>query len=136
MPNSGEPSATKDLELKTAKYERTFLRITIVAFLAVLVFPFVLGLVLAPPGTSFFGFPYNTDDHMVYAAWTHQAMSGHFFFDNRFTTDSQPGLTIHLYFFLLGQIARVIGITYAANLARILLSLGFICLAFQTNQAA
>jgi hypothetical protein len=122
---------SKAVETQTAGYERTFLRLTIIAVLGVLIFPFLLGLILAPAGTSYLGFPYNTDDHMVYAAWMRQAMNGHFFFDNRFTTDSQPGLTIHVYFFLLGQVARIIGITYAANLVRVLLSLAFVGLLFK-----
>lgn len=56
---------------------------------------------------------------MVYAAWMRQAMDGHFFFDNRFTTDPQPGLTIHLYFWVLGLIAKVTGIPFAANFGRL-----------------
>ena len=73
----------------------------------------------APAGSSYLGFDYNTDDHMVYAAWMRQAMSGHFFFDNRFTTDAQPSLTIHLYFWVLGLLAKATGIPLAANLARL-----------------
>ncbi len=56
---------------------------------------------------------------MVYAAWMRQAMDGRFFFDNRFATDPQPGLTVHLYFWVLGLIAKVTGIPVAANLGRL-----------------
>ena len=131
MPDSLDPSASKGAEDPTPRYERTFLRATASAVILVLLFPILLGYLLAPTGTTFLGFPYNTDDHMVYAAWMRQAMSGHFFFDNRFTTDAQPGLTVHLYFYLLGQVARVIGIAWAAHVARISLGVGFALLLFR-----
>src|SRR5665213_3528558 len=87
--------------------ERKFVwRLALVAvFLAVA--PAILAVLTAPAGSSYVGYQYNTDDHMVYAAWMRQAMDGHFFFDNRFTTQAQPGLTVHVYFFLLGLIAKL-----------------------------
>jgi arabinosyltransferase C len=78
----------------------------------------LFALAIAPPGTRYIGFQYNTDDHMVYAAWMRQAMDGHFLMDNRFAVDPQPGLTIHIYFFLLGLLAKVTGIPWAAAIAR------------------
>jgi arabinosyltransferase C len=68
------------------------------------------------------GFQTNVDDHMVYAAWTWQAAHGALTFDDRFAVDPQPGLTFHLYFFLLGQIARVTGVVAAMTLARVIFS--------------
>ncbi|MHB8635964.1 MAG: hypothetical protein ACYC96_05775 [Fimbriimonadaceae bacterium] len=121
----------KGADASSLRFERTFLRATALAVVLVLLFPIVLGYLLAPAGTSFLGFPYNTDDHMVYAAWMRQAMAGHFLFDNRFTTDPQPGLTIHVYFFLLGQVARLTGIAWAAHLARISLAIAFTFLLFR-----
>ena len=131
MPASLDPSASKGAESQTPRFERTFLRATALAIALVLLFAIFLGYLLAPAGTTYFGFPYNTDDHMVYAAWMRQAMAGHFFFDNRFTTDPQPGLTVHLYFFLLGQVARITGIAWATHLARIGLGVGFALLLFR-----
>jgi hypothetical protein len=90
--------------------------------------PATFNMLSAPGGTTYIGSVFNTDDHMVYAAWMRQAMSGHFFFDNRFTTDPQPGLTVHLYFWVLGLIASVTGIAIATNLARIALSFAFVLL--------
>jgi arabinosyltransferase C len=80
--------------------------------------PFLYGIAHTPPGSRYLGFQYNTDDEMVYAAWMRQAMNGHFFMDNRFAVDSQPGLTANLYFFVLGLVAKVVGIPWAAALAR------------------
>ncbi len=65
----------------------------------------------------------SLDDHMVYAAWMRQAMEGSFFFDNRFASlESQPGLTVNLYFFMLGVIAKLLGITLTLTLARVIFS--------------
>lgn len=56
---------------------------------------------------------------MVYSAWMHQAMEGRLLFENRFTTDPQPGLTLHLYFLVLGWLAKVTGIPVAMHLGRL-----------------
>jgi len=91
----------------------------IVGVLVAIAFPFFYALLRSPAGSRYIGFEYNTDDHMVYAAWMRQAMSGQFLFDNRFTTDPQPGLTIHLYFLALGWVAVALGIPLAATVGRI-----------------
>lgn len=123
MATSGEPGL--------ADREGRFLRLVLLLSLVVLIAPLVLGLVLANSGQTFLGFPYNTDDHMVYAAWMRQAMDGRFFFDNRFTTDPQAGLTINLYFFATGLLAKLLGIMFAAHLARVGFGLLFIVLLFR-----
>jgi arabinosyltransferase C len=99
------------------------------AFIAAL--PAIVGWMGTPAGSAYLGFQYNTDDHMVYAAWMRQAMDGRLLMDNRFTTIQQPGLTIHLYFFLLGLVAKVVGISLAATLARIGFSVLFIFLLYR-----
>lgn len=76
------------------------------------------------------GFPFGTDDHMVYSAWMRQAMNGHFFLDNRFTTDTQPGLTVHLYFFVIGLLAKALGIPAASNVSRLFFTGLFVALLF------
>ncbi|HZH98682.1 MAG TPA: hypothetical protein VEX38_06895 [Fimbriimonadaceae bacterium] len=80
--------------------------------------PFLIALALAPDGARYAGVQYNLDDHMVYAAWMRQAMDGAFLFDNRFAIDPQPGLTIHVYFLVLGWVAKLIGIPLAGAVAR------------------
>jgi len=122
---------TDQLEIMHEESERRFVfRLCIVVlFLAAL--PALIGLFSAPAGSSYVGYQYNTDDHMVYAAWMRQAMDGHFFFDNRFTTQAQPGLTVHIYFFLLGLIAKVTGIATATTLARLAFSGFFIWLLYR-----
>ena len=65
---------------------------------------------------------------MVYAAWMRQAMNGHFFFDNRFAVDPQPALTIHIYFWALGLLAKITGIPLAAAIARAVFSFFFVLL--------
>ncbi|MBS1709549.1 MAG: hypothetical protein JSS65_12620 [Armatimonadetes bacterium] len=90
--------------------------------------PTLIAFLIAPPNSLYLGHQTNVDDHMVYAAWMRQAMEGRFLFDNRFTTDAQPGLTVHLYFLLLGWIAKVVGLTWAVTLARAGLSFLFVWL--------
>lgn len=80
--------------------------------------PTLIGLALKPAGL-YLGIQYNFDDHMVYAGWMRQAMEGRILFENRFTTDPQPGLTLHLYFLTLGWVAKVVGIPVAMHAARV-----------------
>lgn len=98
------------------------------AVAVVVAIPFLLGSLAAPAGGFYVGSQYNVDDHMVYAAWMRQAMEGRFFFENRFAVDAQPGLTVQLYFWALGLVAKLVGIVGAANLARIGLSAYFVML--------
>lgn len=102
---------------------------TVLAFL-----PAIFALLTTPKGSSYIGFEYNTDDHMVYAAWMRQAMDGHFLMDNRFTTLPQPGLTVHLYFFVLGLLAKLVGIPFAAAFGRAVFSVLFVHLSDRLAQ--
>lgn len=114
-----------------ATIERRFIwTATLVAVLLAAI-PALYAQIAAPRGSAYLGFDYNSDDHMVYAAWMRQAMEGRFFFDNRFTTDAQPGLTVHLYFWVLGLMAKVTGIPLAANLARLFFTGLFIPLLYR-----
>jgi arabinosyltransferase C len=90
--------------------------------------PFLFGLLGSSGSNSYLGYQYNTDDHMVYAAWMRQAMDGSLLFDNRFTTDAQPGITIQIYFFVLGFIAKGLGISFTTALIRGILNVVFIFL--------
>lgn len=113
----------------SAKSEKKFLLGLI--FLAVLfaAIPYVVATLGTPAGSSYLGYQYNTDDHMVYAAWMRQAMDGRFLMDNRFTTDVQPSLTVHVYFFILGLLAKLTGIGLASTIGRLVFSALFILLA-------
>lgn len=64
---------------------------------------------LRAEGTWFLPFGYSFDDQMVYQAWIQQAAEGNLRFSNRFTFDADPGLTINVYFLVLGQLARGVG---------------------------
>src|SRR6266849_2508431 len=68
--------------------------------------PYLLLLGITPPGRVCWGFVNNPDDHCVYLAWMRQAADGHFFFQDLFTGDRQPGRTINLFFWTLGILAR------------------------------
>ncbi|MDX2064145.1 MAG: hypothetical protein SFX74_00225 [Fimbriimonadaceae bacterium] len=99
-----------------------------IAFLAAFlsIVPALVAIITAPAGATYLGFQYAADDQMVYAAWMRQAMDGRFLFDNRFTTDAQPGLTLNLYFLLLGWIAKLISIPAALICVRFGLTLVFV----------
>lgn len=73
--------------------------------------PYLLGWSLAF-GRFYTAYHYNLDDFCVYTAWMEQARRGHFFFDNRFTTDPQPRKTVHLLFWILGTFARLTGLPH------------------------
>lgn len=109
----------------------SFLRLSLVALALVLAIPTIVGFLLSHEGSAYLGEPYNTDDHMVYAAWMHQAQHGHLLMDNRFAIDSQPGLTVNVYFFAVGQLARFVGIPLASNIARIAFGLLFAYLLYR-----
>lgn len=111
------PSTVVSPEVRIARV-RQFALLMAIILSVVAVFPSFVAYLGRPSGSSYLGVQYNTDDHMVYAAWMRQAMAGSLLFDNRFTTDFQPGLTFHAYFWLLGQVARVTGIVLAMAIAR------------------
>ena len=114
-----------------ARSEKNFLIGLILLSVLFAALPYLVGVLGTPAGGSYLGYQYNTDDHMVYAAWMRQAMDGHLLMDNRFTADSQPSLTIHIYFFVLGLLAKVTGIGLASTLGRLVFSALFIVLAYR-----
>jgi hypothetical protein len=91
------------------------------AVMAIVSLPYLLLWAIQPPGASFWGFVQNPDDHCVYLAWMRQAWQGQLFFENLFTTDPQRGLTINLFFWLLGSLARLVHLPLALvyHLARV-----------------
>jgi len=108
---------------------RRFVIYWALACAAISLIPFLIGLSKASTGTeSYIGYQYNTDDHMVYSAWMRQAMDGQVLFDNRFTTDAQPGQTFHVYFLVLGWFAKLVGIPWAAALSKAFFSGLFVIL--------
>ncbi|MCW5939030.1 MAG: hypothetical protein KF884_04180 [Fimbriimonadaceae bacterium] len=98
----------------------------LVVFLALM--PALIGFASAPPGSLYLGVQTNVDDHMVYAAWMRQAMEGRFLFENRFAVESQPGLTLNLYYLALGLMAKAVSIPVAWLMARAVFSFLFVVL--------
>ena len=90
--------------------------------------PAFLGWFSTPDGALHLQQQTALDDQMVYAAWIQQAMQGRFMFENLFAIDQQPGLTIHLYFLVLGWVAKLTGPVAALTLARIGFSFLFVWL--------
>ncbi|MCW5940955.1 MAG: hypothetical protein KIS66_01900 [Fimbriimonadaceae bacterium] len=92
--------------------------------------PPLFGILTTQQGFRFLGHPFAFDDHMVYAAWMRQAMEGRILMDNRFAIDPQPGITIHLYFLVVGWFAKVVGLFWAATLAKVGFVAVFVWLAY------
>lgn len=109
-------------------YEGRFIIGLAILAAALCVLPNLYALLISLAGFQYTGYQYNMDDQMVYAAWMRQAMDGHLLFDNRFAVDVQPGLTINLYFLLLGFVAKLTGIPLATTLARMGFSALFVFL--------
>lgn len=92
--------------------ERTADRKARTLILAVALFtllPYLFGAWLSL-GRRYFWINHNIDDNCVYLAWFRQAWEGHFFFENRFTTDPQPRLSTNLFFWVIGTVARWTGL--------------------------
>lgn len=109
----------------SAQIER-FSRILALAAVFLAGLPTLVGLISLPPGSTYLGHQLNLDDQMVYAAWMNQAMHGRVLFENLFTTDSQPSLTFHLLFLLMGWLAKLIGIVASMVVTRLVLTYAFV----------
>ena len=96
-----------------------FTRIVAGAVGLITLLPFFVGLSAGfTTGTTSLYQGTAVDDLMVYSAWMHQAGEGRLMFDNRFAVDDQPGLTINVYFLVLGWLGKLIGIPAALALIK------------------
>lgn len=107
-----------DSALRTARLRRFSLQCAIGATILAAI-PFLIGLALTGPGELYLQQQMAVDDQMVYAAWMKQAASGSILFENLFAIERQPGLTLHLYFLVLGWISKLTGIPLALTIARL-----------------
>lgn len=121
-------------QVQRNRFERSYVWAFALGAALISVLPNLISLAISPSGSAYQGFQWNADDHFVYSAWMRQAMDGHLLMDNRFAVDAQPGLTIHLYFFVLGLIAKITGIPLAMGLAKMGFSALFIVLAHRLIQ--
>lgn len=116
------------------RLERTYVLSFAIGAALISILPNLYGMIAAPPGTAYQGFQWAADDHYVYAAWMRQAMDGRLLMDNRFAIDPQPGLTIHVYFFILGLLAKITGISVAMAIAKMTFSALFVILTHRLIQ--
>lgn len=126
---------TENLEGRhRAQKERVYVLAFAIGAALISVLPNLYGLMAAPPGSMYQGFQWAADDHFVYSAWMRQAMEGRLLMDNRFAVDPQPGLTIHVFFFALGLLAKLTGIPLAMALGKMAFSALFVILAHRLIQ--
>jgi hypothetical protein len=90
--------------------------------------PYIVGLLLTPPGGRFMGLTHNIDDGAVYLSWIRQAAHGHFFITNLYTNEHQPHAAFNLLFLLMGLFGRIPGLSgiWVYHIFRIALSVGFL----------
>jgi len=62
------------------------------------------------------GFLSNPEDNFSYAAWAEQARNGRVLFDDLFTTQPHPRVFVNFYFFLVGNVSRVLNVPVTAVL--------------------
>lgn len=113
-------------EIDVSQKTLQFARLMGVLFVVFSVLPTLFCYLIKPPGWLYVGHQINIDDHMVYASWIRQASEGRIFFENRFTTDSQPGLTIHVWFLLLGWISMFFGLFWTTLIAKSIATYAFV----------
>jgi hypothetical protein len=93
--------------------ERRWCWIWAAVVMALTTLPYVWCWWQTPPGREFCWVLYGRDDHAVYMAWLRQVADGSFFLRNLFTTDPQGGHLTNLFFYLLGQPVRFLGVSPA-----------------------
>lgn len=98
----------KSLFARLAPADRKALTLILAVVLFTLL-PYLFGAWLAL-GRRYLWINHNIDDNCVYLAWIRQAQEGHFFLENRFTTDPQPRLSVNLFFWAIGTLARWTGL--------------------------
>lgn len=76
--------------------------------------PYLYGYLNTPPGMVYTGLGYNIDDNAVYFSWMRQAENGGFFLRNQFSVEEQRGVLFNLFFWLLGSLVRVTGLSTPA----------------------
>ena len=76
--------------------------------------PYLIGWLTTPPGHVYTGLTYNIEDGAAYYSWLQQAIHGRFFIHNQFAVEPQRDLLFNLFFWLLGSIARVLGLSLPA----------------------
>lgn len=67
--------------------------------------PYLWGMFITPPGSSFLGLTHNIDDGAVYLSWMRQAADGHFVFRNLFTNEPQAAMQFNVLFLKMGWFA-------------------------------
>ena len=72
-----------------------------------------------PAGHVYTGLLHNIDDGAVYRAWMRQVADGRFFQENWFSVEPQRSVLFNVWFLVLGNIAKWVGLVAADHLGRV-----------------
>jgi hypothetical protein len=108
---AGAPNVTETSDAvttaKSSAFEQRFVLYCITIALILAAIPCAIGYAASHAGYEFVGAAYNIDDTSVYFAWTKQAVDGHFYIRNLFTTEPQNAIQFNVLILMLGAIVRV-----------------------------
>jgi hypothetical protein len=80
-------------------------------FAIILFLPYVYLYLTTPSDLVFSGNIYDVHDHNIYFSWIYQAAEGKILWKNLFTSIPHEGAVFNLYFFMLGQLVRLTGMS-------------------------
>jgi len=75
------------------------------------ILPYLYLYYTTPPGYVFLGNIYDIGDHNIYFGWIYQAAEGKILWQNLFTSIPHEGAIFNAYFFAVGSLARITGLS-------------------------
>jgi hypothetical protein len=72
-------------------------------------FPYIQAALTPPPGQTFAGFFYFTDDHYNYLSFVQQAEEGRFFFRNKLVLEPHAPALVNLEWWAVGRLSALLG---------------------------
>jgi len=92
------------------------------ALVSILIIPYLVALVLTPPGLLYTGLLINPQDGASYLAKMRQGADGQWLFRLPYTSEPHTGVYLYLFYLLLGHLARLTGLSLPLvyHLARLL----------------
>lgn len=112
------------IKLHISKKEQALIVWVSLLLIIITTLPYIYGYITRPENTYFLGVSLiNRVDYPVYFSYIEQAKAGNFLFKDLFTSEDQPQIIFHLFFLVLGFVAKLFSLSpiYIFQLARIIL---------------